>query len=445
DQYVVKILAPRVFSEVITRYDSLKTFNKQVQLGIELGQAIPRIEVGTNRKAIKILLGHPNLHVVQQSLINLTDRIESTDSLYTFVQDRILDSDRSPFVWLQALNLLAASDPKLVPVYSDRLDKISKEHPYLYPQVLDAWMKVEDSETFLNRIEQTITVGDPLMSMYAVNGLNEFWSEVDNKNEVKSRVRKIIFDALTLADRGVTYTAQPLLQKSILFKREDFDRINGYLNAFSLPDDIEVYQTFGTLYKEQFEEQARPVIDSLASLNYPPLNRSLKQAGWDVDVSDDIGTEFRTPNWDRLWQLGEHPVWVLETKKGTIKVEMHTLSAPATVSAIDSLTRAGAYDGIPFHRVVPNFVIQGGDIEREDGFGGPDFTIPTEASELEYFRGAAGIASAGPDTEGSQYFFMHQWKPHLNGRYTLFGRVIEGMDVVDRIIAGDKVINAYWK
>lgn len=445
DQYVAKILAPGVFSEIITRYDSLETLNKHVQLGIELSQAIPRIELESNSKAIKTLLGHPNPHVIQQSLANLTDRIEPADSLYIFIHDSILNSDGPPFVWLQALNTLAASDPKLIPVYSDRLDKISKEYPYLYLQVLGAWMKVEDSEAFLNRITQTITAGDPPKSMYAINTLNEFWSEVENKKEIKPRVREIIFDALALADRGVTYSAQQLLQKPDLFNSPDFERINSYLNAFSLPGDIEVYQTFGTLYKERFEEQARPVVDSLVSLNYPPLNRSLKQAGWEAEVPDDIKTEFREPNWNRLWKLGEHPVWVLETGKGTIEVEMNTLSAPATVSAIDSLIRAGVYNDVPFHRVVPNFVIQGGDIERQDGFGGPDFTIPTEASELEYFRGAAGIASAGPDTEGSQYFFMHQWKPHLNGRYTLFGRVIEGMDVVDRIVVGDKVINAYWK
>ena len=94
--------------------------------------------------------------------------------------------------------------------------------------------------------------------------------------------------------------------------------------------------------------------------------------------------------------------------------------------------------------MIPNFVIQGGDIERKDGFGGPDFTLPTEASSLEFHRGAAGIASAGTDTEGSQYFFMHQWKPHLNAGYTRFGEVFGGIDVVDRILPGDRVVAVYW-
>src|SRR5699024_9094785 len=143
--------------------------------------------------------------------------------------------------------------------------------------------------------------------------------------------------------------------------------------------------------------------------------------------------DFRMPNWERLWQLGRHPIWVMHTEKGEIKIQLNTLSAPATIAAIDSLSRAGVYDGVPFHRVAPNFVIPSGEIERHDGSGGPECVSPTEPSETWFVRGAAGIASAGPDTAGSQYFIMHQWSPHLNGNYTRFGKVVDGMDIVDQI------------
>ncbi|HBQ59829.1 MAG TPA: peptidylprolyl isomerase [Balneolaceae bacterium] len=123
---------------------------------------------------------------------------------------------------------------------------------------------------------------------------------------------------------------------------------------------------------------------------------------------------------------------------------MNPISAPATISGMDSLTRAGAYNAVAFHRVVPNFVVQGGDIETGDGFGGPDYVVPTEASSKQYARGIVGIASAGGDTEGSQYFVMHDWAPHLNGRYTIIGEVISGMQVVDKLMVGDKVNQAYW-
>jgi cyclophilin family peptidyl-prolyl cis-trans isomerase len=239
--------------------------------------------------------------------------------------------------------------------------------------------------------------------------------------------------------------ASSLLEESELFKPADFDRINSSLKNFSLPGDIEVYQVFGSLYKKRFEQQATSVVDSLAALGSAPLNQSLVDAGWDLEVPEKSNRAFRLPDWKRLWQLGRTPVLSLRTEKGTIDMELNTLNAPATVAMIDSLSRAGLYDGVPFHRVVPNFVIQGGDYERKDGFGGPAFVIPTEASEQGFERGAVGIASAGPDTEGSQYFIMHQWKPHLNGRYTRFGRVVDGMDTVDEITEGDKVLSVSWE
>ncbi|MFO7799630.1 MAG: peptidylprolyl isomerase, partial [Rhodohalobacter sp.] len=113
-----------------------------------------------------------------------------------------------------------------------------------------------------------------------------------------------------------------------------------------------------------------------------------------------------------------------------------------TVSSIDSLTRAGVYNGVVFHRVVRNFVAQGGDFDRQDGFGGPDYRIPTEPSFETFKRGMAGIASSGTDTEGSQFFFMHRWAPHLDGHYTNFGEITRGLDVLDKLQVGDKIIEA---
>lgn len=100
------------------------------------------------------------------------------------------------------------------------------------------------------------------------------------------------------------------------------------------------------------------------------------------------------------------------------------------------------YDDVPFHRVVPNFVVQGGDFTLQNGVGSPDYYLSTESSQLSFERGALGIASSGTDTEGSQYFLMNQWAPHLDGHYTRFGKVVYGMDVVDRIQVGDKVLRA---
>ena len=150
----------------------------------------------------------------------------------------------------------------------------------------------------------------------------------------------------------------------------------------------------------------------------------------------------RTIDWAYLQTLGPHPHLVLETAKGAITLVLDTEQAPLTTQNIAQFARAGRFDDVPFHRVVPNFVIQGGDFERKDGFGGPPFAIRSEFTRLPYKRGALGMASSGKDTEGSQYFITHSIQPHLDGRYTTFGYVLDGFDVIDTIYEDDRVTKA---
>ena len=102
------------------------------------------------------------------------------------------------------------------------------------------------------------------------------------------------------------------------------------------------------------------------------------------------------------------------------------------------LARSGYFRGTRFHRVVPNFVAQDGD-PRDDGNGGPGYAIRDEMNRRRYDRGAVGMALSGPDTGGSQYFITHSPQPHLDGHYTVFGRVVNGFDVLDRIVQGDLI------
>jgi cyclophilin family peptidyl-prolyl cis-trans isomerase/HEAT repeat protein len=128
----------------------------------------------------------------------------------------------------------------------------------------------------------------------------------------------------------------------------------------------------------------------------------------------------------------------LDTDKGTIEIEMAVLDAPLTAANFMALARSGFFEGLSFHRVEPNFVIQAGD-PRGDGEGGPGYTIRDELNEAPYVRGAVGMALDWRDTGGSQFFITHAPQPQLDGRYTLFGRVVSGMDVVDRIEQGDVI------
>jgi len=103
------------------------------------------------------------------------------------------------------------------------------------------------------------------------------------------------------------------------------------------------------------------------------------------------------------------------------------------------LARSGYFDGITFHRVVPNFVIQAG-CPRGDGWGGPGYEIPCEYSDRPYRTGTVGMALAGKDTGGSQWFITLSPQPRLEGRYTVFGQVTLGMDVAERVMPGDKIL-----
>jgi cyclophilin family peptidyl-prolyl cis-trans isomerase len=128
------------------------------------------------------------------------------------------------------------------------------------------------------------------------------------------------------------------------------------------------------------------------------------------------------------------------TVRGPIRLELFGTDAPITVWNFLSLARSGYYRNTRFHRVVPNFVAQDGD-PRDDGNGGPGYSIRDEMNRHRYERGAVGMALSGPDTGGSQYFITHSPQPHLDGHYTVFGRVVRGFDVLDKIVQGDQITN----
>jgi len=129
---------------------------------------------------------------------------------------------------------------------------------------------------------------------------------------------------------------------------------------------------------------------------------------------------------------------VIKTSKGNIRIELFSDTAPLTVLNFLKLAEKNYFDGTVFHRVVPNFVIQGGD-PTGTGYGGPGYSIRSEFSPVDFGTGYLGMASSGKDTEGSQFFITHSVTPHLDGRYTVFGKVTEGMDIVDIIMIGDVV------
>jgi cyclophilin family peptidyl-prolyl cis-trans isomerase len=131
----------------------------------------------------------------------------------------------------------------------------------------------------------------------------------------------------------------------------------------------------------------------------------------------------------------------LTTTQGVIELELKVAEAPGSVASFVALVRQHFYDGLYFHRVVPNFVAQGGD-PRGDGSGSTPYTLRSELAQLVYGAGAVGLASAGKDTESCQFFITHLPTPHLDGRYPIFAQVVRGLDVVQRLDIGDRIVAA---
>ena len=260
-----------------------------------------------------------------------------------------------------------------------------------------------------------------------------------------------VFRRLTTAvrqgDPALLYHGAPALADSVFAPMGAADTLAATYRTLTTPDDLEgmtaVLEALGTLG----DPPAEPVLRNALDHPYPTVRQAAAQGlstATDTSVTAAPRPLPETPSldWEYLQELGPHPRLVLETNRGTVTIKLDAEQAPQTVQAMTRFARGDRYDGVPVHRVVPNFVVQGGDFARQDGFGGPGVFLRTEATRIGHRRGTVGMASAGTDTEGSQFFIPHSMQPHLDGDYTAFGRVTDGMDVVDRLRAFDRIESA---
>lgn len=192
----------------------------------------------------------------------------------------------------------------------------------------------------------------------------------------------------------------------------DFSFLTRALSQLSLPRDIEAVE---------------PLERAIAYFEGRTLERKTE-------------TPFNHPvDWGHVKSLPSDLVATVETSKGDIRMTLLVDEAPGSVSNFVALAQKGYFNNLYFHRVVPNFVIQGGCI-RGDGYGSEAYSIRSEFSQRRYATGSVGMASAGKDTEGTQWFITHSPAPHLDGGYTIFAVVISGQQVVDRIGIGDRIL-----
>jgi cyclophilin family peptidyl-prolyl cis-trans isomerase/HEAT repeat protein len=200
----------------------------------------------------------------------------------------------------------------------------------------------------------------------------------------------------------------------------------------------------GALAKQKTPEALEAVRSALGVPDYVVRRRAVSLLRGDAPDTEGgrvetVATRNRPADYQRaLARTGRRVSANVITDKGSFQIELLPSEAPLTVDNFVELARRGFFNNVAFHRVVPNFVIQGGD-PRGDGNGGPGYQIRCEINAVPYTRGAVGMALSGKDTGGSQWFVTHSPQPHLDGGYTVFGRVTEGMEVVDRIAVGDRI------
>ncbi len=223
-------------------------------------------------------------------------------------------------------------------------------------------------------------------------------------------VEKIVDDK----DVGALYEITPVFsQPNFATVIENDTFLRQALKSLTLPRDIETYKS---------------VFEALNILN-------------DTTQNLDYSLDSRPMNWEEVNTLSDSTYFIVKTTKGVFHINPLLTSAPQSVSNFSELVVDDFYDGKIFHRVVPNFVIQTG-CTRGDGYGSLNYTINSEFSKTYYnSEGYVGMASAGPHTESAQWFVTHSPTPHLDGRYSIFGKVSTGMDVVHTITEGDTILD----
>lgn len=269
-----------------------------------------------------------------------------------------------------------------------------------------------------NRTDQLIDILLKEKSQVITYAAAQALVSIHSKDQWKGTVQlsEVIASALSLGNTGVMETFGVYLSDAPEKKFHDEemlkldDAINAALKGLILPRDIESYNALVRAHNAMLPnkmEEAKP-------------------------------TSTYQPNWEYIASLPNIVTIEWTTTKGKFKTEFYVNEAPTSVGLISKLAEEGFYKDKYFHRVIANFVAQGG-CPIGNGMGGLDQPMRSEFTTLRYERGSIGLASAGKDTESCQFFITHSLMPSLDGRYTIIGKVIEGMEVVDQLTIGDRI------
>ena len=377
----------------------------------------------------------------------------------------VVDSKSDPTLRLESMAALGAL---ITPGGLDLLlDLVSNAVPEIRGGALQALARV-DPDTFLSALASLendrdwrvrVTVATALGTLPSAQSLPRLTIMLQDTDQ---RVVAAVLGAL--ASSKATGVEPVLLDR---LGAEDLSVRTAAANALADLKVAAAVQPLAQAYRRDASENSytarAAVLGALARLDpaaaRPVLIEALKDRDWAVrvraltllreqKVTDQdqavrpaaAGRTVTDPQWQAMVAPPFSPRAFIDTDKGTIEIELAVIDAPLTAASFMALARKGFFRNVAIHRLVPDFVVQAGD-PRGDGEGGPGFTIRDELNELPYLRGTVGMALDWEDTGGSQFFITHSPQPHLDARYTVFGRVVAGMDVVDQLVQWDVVRN----
>lgn len=401
-------------------------------------------------------LDDPSIHVAVNAATSLSQRPPLPSDLPK------LEAwiDAHPDRWQVAgplLVLLARADER--EYVFKWLDALSLDDEARWGIGLNALAFVQGEEG-LTRLTTATGAASPRVAGDAARALARHWRTERSDRRNAPIYFPLFSEALRRDQPRVTYILAPVMADSLFLPLGGLDTLKAAYRRMSPPDGVEAMQSILSALASTGDRSTEPFIREALSSDNAAVRREaagdLARLNGDTltvepDAPGGTGAEATAAvlpdplklDWAYLAQLGVEPRLVLETNRGKVVVRLDTDEAPLTVQTVARLAEAGKYDGVPFHRVISNFVVQTGDFTNRDGTGNAGFTIETEATLIPFLRGVIGMArEPRKDTEDSQFFITHSMQPHLSGDYTAFGWVVKGMDVVDRIAQGDTLVHA---
>lgn len=414
-----KTKAPDALAALVRQYGRESDY----RVKINMLRAFGNFPYEQCRETVLLALRDPNLHIARRAAAYFIDQgLPADATLYwRFAKDSLPS--------LVQLDLYTAANKHLPAYFADYRDAINSEirqrfakssNPVEKAVALRALAEFGWNLRFIQR--EAFASQQPLVRVAGIEALTAISESPKFAKFFGLSSRKITKElsiyfqqAIATGDPGMISPAAIALRfagRNYASTIDSFAVLENALAKLSLPKEIEAYNDLAT---------------TLALLQGKPAYVPEKP-------------EYtHPPQWAVLNKFAAAPKVSISTNAGVIVLELWPDLAPATVINFVELARSGYYNGKNFHRVVSNFVIQGG-CPRGDGYGSLDYSIRSELPDVYYHQpGIIGMASAGLDTEGVQFFITHSPTPHLDGRYTAFGQVIEGMDVVHRIQVGDKI------